>query len=74
LNGLLTNKIPVFKKYNWFFVTGVNALHYAPESNYVETYFGIENILKVIRIDLIQGFAPNGNKTNGVRLTLPLFN
>jgi len=74
LNGLLTNKIPVFKKYNWFFVTGVNALHYAPESNYIETYFGIENILKVIRIDLIQGFAPNGNKTNGVRLTLPLFN
>jgi ribosomal protein S9 len=74
LNGLLTNKIPVFKKYNWFFVTGVNALQYAPESNYTETYFGIENILKVIRLDLIQGFAPNGNNTNGVRLTLPLFN
>lgn len=74
LNGFLTNKIPVFKKYNWFFVTGVNALHYATESNYVETYFGIENIFKVIRVDFIKGFAPNGNKTSGIRLTLPFFN
>ncbi|MEI6585909.1 MAG: DUF5686 and carboxypeptidase regulatory-like domain-containing protein [Sediminibacterium sp.] len=74
LNGLLTNKIPVFKKYNWFFVTGVNALHFAPESDYIESYFGIENILKVIRVDFIQGFVPNGNKLAGVRLTLPFFN
>ncbi len=74
LNGLLTNKIPLFKKYNWFFVTGVNALHFAPESDYIESYFGIENILKVIRVDFIQGFVPNGNKLTGVRLTLPFFN
>jgi hypothetical protein len=26
LNGLLTNKIPVFKKINWFFVVGGHAL------------------------------------------------
>lgn len=74
LNGLLTNKIPLFKKYNWFFVTGVNTLHIAPESNYIETYFGIENIFKVIRVDFIQGFEPNGNKPSGLRLTLPFFN
>jgi hypothetical protein len=74
LNGLLTNKIPLFKKYNWFFVTGVNALHFAPESNYIETYFGIENILKVIRVDFILGFEPNGNKPSGLRLTMPFFN
>jgi hypothetical protein len=72
LNGLLTNKIPGFKKLNWFFVTGASALHIAPDQQYLETYFGIENIFRVIRIDFVQGFEKSGAKPTGFRLTLPL--
>jgi hypothetical protein len=72
LNGLLTNKIPGFKKLNWFFVTGASALHIAPDQQYLEAYFGIENIFKVIRIDFVQGFEKSGAKPTGFRLSLPL--
>ena len=73
LNGLLSNKIPGFKKFNWFFVTGVNALHVANGTDYYETLFGVENILKVIRIDFVQGFEKGGGRPSGFRLSLPFF-
>jgi len=73
LNGLLSNKIPGFKKLNWFFVTGVNALHVNNGTDYYETLFGIENILKVIRVDFVQGFEKGGGRPSGFRLSLPLF-
>ncbi len=73
LNGLLSNKIPGFKKLNWFFVTGANALHVANGTDYYELLFGIENILKVIRVDFVQGFESGGGRPSGFRLSLPLF-
>ncbi|MBA2498245.1 MAG: carboxypeptidase-like regulatory domain-containing protein [Chitinophagaceae bacterium] len=56
LNGFLTNKIPVFRKLNWHFVTGVNAMYGSEKFRYTEVFVGIENILKIIRIDYVQGF------------------
>lgn len=73
LNGFLSNKIPGFKKLNWFFVTGVNYLHISNGTNYTETLFGIENILKVMRVDYVMGFGTSGVKTNGFRLSVPIF-
>ena len=73
LNGLLSNKIPGFKKLNWFFVTGANALHVDKGEDYYELLFGIENILKVIRVDFVQGFESGGGRPSGIRLSLPLF-
>lgn len=73
LNGLLSNKIPGFKKLNWFFVTGVNALHVDKGTDYYELLFGIENILKVIRVDFVQGFEKGGGRPSGIRLALPFF-
>ena len=73
LNGLLSNKIPGFKKLNWFFVTGVNALHINNGTDYYEALFGIENILKVIRVDFVQGFEKGGGRPSGFRLSLPFF-
>ncbi len=73
LNGLLSNKIPGFKKLNWFFVTGINALHVDKSADYYELLFGIENILKVIRVDYVQGFESAGGRPSGIRLTLPIF-
>ncbi|MFY7651345.1 MAG: DUF5686 and carboxypeptidase regulatory-like domain-containing protein [Chitinophagaceae bacterium] len=74
LNGFLTNKIPGFKKLNWFLVTGANALWINKENRYLETFVGLENILKVIRIDAVWGFNGDGTTTNGIRLHLPIIN
>lgn len=73
LNGLLSNKIPGFRRLNWFFVTGANMLYTQKGKNYYETFFGVENILKFIRVDFVQGFETNGPSPRGVRLTIPLF-
>jgi Family of unknown function (DUF5686)/CarboxypepD_reg-like domain len=57
LNGLLTNKIPGFKKLNWFLVLGANALYLNEgERNYFETFVSIENILKVLRLDIVKSY------------------
>ena len=73
LNGLLSNKIPGFKKLNWFFVTGANALHVDKGADYYEWFFGIENIFKVIRVDYVMGFEINGSSSRGIRLAVPFF-
>jgi hypothetical protein len=73
LNGLLSNKIPGFRRLNWFFVTGANMLYTEKGKNYYETFFGVENILKFIRVDFVQGFETKGPSPRGVRITVPLF-
>jgi hypothetical protein len=55
-NGLLTNKIPLFKRLNWHLVAGSNALYINENNNYVELFAGLENILKVFRVDFVAGF------------------
>jgi hypothetical protein len=73
LNGFITNKLPVMKKLNWFFVVGGNALHIDKQTDYSEVYFGIENIFKVLRVDYVQGFQKGGGLPSGFRISLPLF-
>lgn len=73
LNGLLTNKIPGFRRLNWFLVTGANLLHIQNGKNYYETFVGLENILKFMRVDFVKGFEKNGPSPTGVRITVPLF-
>lgn len=73
LNGLLSNKIPGFRRLNWFFVTGANLLYTQAGKNYYETFFGVENILKFIRVDFVQGFETNGPSPRGIRISVPLF-
>lgn len=71
LNGLVTNKLPLLRKWNWFFVLGGNALHLNNTTNYFEAMFGIENIFKIIRVDYVQGFLGNGSITSGIRISVP---
>ena len=68
LNGFLTNKIPLLKKWNWFFVVGGNALVYN-NRQYAEYYLSIENILKVFRIDFVQSYNPQRITTSGIRFS-----
>jgi hypothetical protein len=73
LNGFLTNKIPLFKKLNWFLVTGANSLYLKSGTTYTEAFIGLENIFKVIRIDSVQSFINDGSGTTGIRISLPFF-
>lgn len=69
-NGFLTNKIPLFKKLNWHLVGGSNAFFVNKNNNYVEVFGGIENILKIVRVDVVASYL-NGNKGQvGIRIGL----
>jgi len=72
LNGLLTNKIPVIKKLNWFLVTGTNTLYIDKNTYHTEVFVGIENILKIFRIDYIHAFQRQ-QQLHGFRFSLPFF-
>ena len=69
-NGMLTNKIPFFKKLNWHLVGGSNAFYVNKDNNYVEVFAGLENIFKLLRVDVVGSYL-NGNKgTVAVRIGL----
>lgn len=69
-NGLLTNKIPLFKKLNWHLVAGVNAFRVNSDNHYTEIFAGIENIFKVLRVDVVNGYLNGDKGTVGVRIGL----
>ena len=60
-NGLLTNKVPLFKKLNWFLVAGTNTFYVNNSNNHVEVFAGIENILKIFRVDFVAAYE-NGRR------------
>ena len=72
LNGLLTNKIPGFKKLNWFLVTGANGLLLEKGRYYLEYFAGLENIFKILRVDYIRSVEQGGTQRSGIRIALPV--
>ncbi len=56
-NGLLTNKIPLFKRLNWNLVAGGNAFYVNEKNNYTEIFAGLENILKIFRVDIVTAYS-----------------
>ncbi|MEI9809168.1 MAG: DUF5686 family protein [Bacteroidota bacterium] len=67
-NGLLTNKIPMFNKLKWYLVAGSNAFYVQPDKYYVEAFLGIENILKIFRVDFINAYQPGLNYKFGIKV------
>ena len=68
-NGLLTNKIPLFKRLNWNLVAGTNSFYVNTLSNHTELFFGLENILKLFRVDFVYGFENGGRrKVSGISI------
>ncbi|HRP56295.1 DUF5686 and carboxypeptidase regulatory-like domain-containing protein [Agriterribacter sp.] len=67
-NGFLTNKIPFIKKLNLHLVGGANAFVVNKNNYYYEAFGGIENILKIIRVDYIWGFGNQGFQRSGIRI------
>jgi hypothetical protein len=69
-NGFLTNKVPLFKKLNWYLVAGSNAFYVNSNNNYVEVFGGIENIFKLFRVDFVGSYLNGKNGQFGVRFGL----
>lgn len=55
-NGLITNKIPLLRKWNWHLVEGTNTMITSGKAHYAEVFVGLENIFKIFRIDMVAGF------------------
>ena len=67
-NGLLTNKIPFFKKLNWNLVAGANTFYVNSKSNYIEAFVGLENILKIFRVDVVAAYENGKRGHTGLRI------
>jgi len=61
-NGLLTNKIPLFKRFNWNLVAGTNSFYIDQNHNHFEYFVGLENILKILRIDWVSAYDDGGKR------------
>jgi hypothetical protein len=67
-NGLLTNKIPLFKHLNWNLVAGGNAFYVNGKNNYVEVFAGLENVIKIFRVDFVAAYSNGKSVTSGIRI------
>jgi len=67
-NGLLTNKIPLFRRLNWNLVGGSNAFYVNRDNNYVEVFAGLENIFKLLRVDVVSSYLDGHYGQTGVRV------
>lgn len=67
-NGLLTNKIPLFRKLGWFLVGGTNAFYVNKQQYYAEAFAGLENIFKIFRVDFIQAYNADTRLQTGIRI------
>ncbi len=67
-NGLLTNKIPVFRRLNWNLVGGANAFYVNGNNHYEEMFWGLDNIFKVLRVDWVTAWMDGRYYQTGVRI------
>lgn len=69
-NGLLTNKIPLFRRLNWTLVGGGNVYYVNGSDHYEEVFGGLENILKFFRIDWVGSWRNGRYYQSGIRIGL----
>ena len=67
-NGLLTNKIPLFKRLNWNLVGGSNAFYVNQNNSYIEIFAGLENIFKIFRLDIVGAYENGKRGLGGLRI------
>ncbi|HUX83715.1 MAG TPA: DUF5686 and carboxypeptidase regulatory-like domain-containing protein [Chitinophagaceae bacterium] len=67
-NGLLTNKIPLFRRLNWWLVGAANGFYINPRDSYLELSAGLENILKFVRVDFIAAYRGKEQTRLGIRI------
>jgi hypothetical protein len=69
-NGMITNKIPLLRNLQWNLVAGSNAFYVNRNNNYVELFGGLENILKIFRVDVVASYLNGKTGQVGVRIGL----
>jgi hypothetical protein len=67
-NGLLTNKIPLFRRLKWNLVGGVNAYYVRGDDHYEEVMGGLENIFKIFRVDFVSSWRNGQYYQTGIRI------
>jgi len=67
-NGLITNKIPILKQMNWHLVGGTNTFLVNSDHYHIELFAGIENILKLFRVDFVAGFDRPSKTRTAIRI------
>jgi len=67
-NGFLTNKIPLFNRLKWHLVAGTNTFYVNSDNYYAEVFAGLENILKLFRVDFITAYQAAPGNNFGVRV------
>jgi hypothetical protein len=67
-NGMLTNKLPLIRNLQWNLVIGANAFYVNQDNNYVEIFAGMENIFKLLRVDVVGSYLNGEPGQVGVRV------
>lgn len=70
-NGFILNKVPLLRKLKFQEVAGIHILH-THSDTYLEITAGIENILKVGRIDFVTSFDQHAHVGSNIRVRLAL--
>lgn len=68
LKGFITNKIPGIKKLNLYLLTGLNTCYVNENLRYFEWFVGVDNLLKVFRVDYIFSYLPGRPMQTALRL------
>ncbi len=64
-NGFIFNKIPLLKKTKIQEVVGGHFLYNDKLNQFYEVNFALENIFRIIRVDYVMAYGPNGSFKNG---------
>ncbi len=72
-NGALTNKIPLIRNLNLRLVTGMNAFVVDRDRRYIDFFFGVDNVLKVLRFDYYFAYTAEGFFDQGLKIGIRAF-
>jgi hypothetical protein len=72
LKGLLTNKIPLLRQAQWYFVLGTNSFYASEKNYYSEAFAGIDNLgykwMRFLRVDVVHSWNSLNQSALGVRI------
>lgn len=71
-NGFVVNKLPILRKSKFQAVGGVNVLFTQDNNEHVEFFIGLENVLKILRIDFATGYNDQEDFSGALRFRLGL--
>lgn len=70
--GFWVNKVPLLRKTKWTERAGLQVLFSPAGSPYIEAYFGIDNILKILAVDYAFSPSEQAVQQQGIRIRIGL--